>query len=62
MRKNGQDLAQRHRVSQAQGMVSLQAHCPFGDALAKMNERARADGQTLQDIADGVLNNRIFFH
>jgi AmiR/NasT family two-component response regulator len=62
MRKNSQDLAQRHRVSQAQGMVSLQAHCAFGDALAKMNDRAKESGQTLQDIADGVLNNRLFFN
>jgi len=61
MRKNGSDLAQRHRVSQAQGMVSLQAHCAFGDALAMMTERAKVDGRTIQDIADAVLNHQLSF-
>lgn len=61
MRKNSSELAQRHRVSQAQGMVSLQAHCGFGDALAMMNERATVNGQTLLDIADAVLSHRASF-
>jgi AmiR/NasT family two-component response regulator len=61
MRRNRSDLAQRHRVSQAQGMVSLQAHCPFGEALTMMHERAKVDGQTLLDIADAVLNRRVSF-
>jgi len=61
VRKNSSELAQRHRVSQAQGMVSLQAHCAFGDALAMMNKRATLDGQTLLDIADAVLSRRVSF-
>jgi|HubBroStandDraft_4_1064222.scaffolds.fasta_scaffold4958101_1 AmiR/NasT family two-component response regulator len=62
MRKTSSDLAQRHRVSQAQGMVSLQAHCAFGDALAMMNERAKVHGQTLLDVADAVLSHRMSFN
>ena len=42
-------------------MVSLQAHCAFGDALAMMTERAKLDGRTVQDIADAVLNHQLSF-
>jgi hypothetical protein len=62
MRKSSTDLAQRHRVSQAQAMVSLQAHCPFGDALVMMRDRAKTNGQTVLDIADAVLNHRLAFN
>ena len=61
VRKNGSDLAQRHRVSQAQAVVSVEAHCPFHEALALMTERARADGESIEHIADAVLSNRISF-
>ncbi|MGO9877381.1 MAG: hypothetical protein ACLPVY_26680 [Acidimicrobiia bacterium] len=60
-RDRGRDLSQQHQVSQAQGMVSLQAHCAFGEALAMMTERAKVDGQTLEDVVDAVLARRVWF-
>jgi hypothetical protein len=57
----GRDLSQRHQVSQAQGMVSIQAHCAFREALALMKERAKLTGQTLDGVVDGVLARKVWF-
>lgn len=48
-------------VSQASGVVSVQAHCTPTEALAMMNDRALVDHQTLFDIAELVLCHRIWF-
>ena len=50
-----------YRVSQAQGMVSVQTECTLNEALVIMQERAVIHHQTLADIADAVLEHRIRF-
>jgi hypothetical protein len=52
---------QAPRVSQASGMVSVQAGCTLAEALALMKERAHADGLTLTEIADATLERTIEF-
>jgi AmiR/NasT family two-component response regulator len=49
------------RVAQAQGMVSVQADCTNLEALVLMKERARLRDQSLKEIADGVVERRIWF-
>lgn len=52
---------QHPRVSQASGMVSVQAACTVGEALELMKTRAFLDGQTLTQIADATLERSIHF-
>ena len=54
-------LENRVRMSEASGMVSVQAHCSFTEAAALMRERARLSGRSLLEIADGVVNRSIRF-
>ena len=42
-------------VSQASGMVSVQAECPVDQALALMRDRAIVNGETLEEIATAVV-------
>jgi hypothetical protein len=49
------------RVWQAQGMVSVQAGCELAYALMLMNERARTDGCSLEEIASRVVSHVISF-
>ena len=49
------------RVYQAQGMVTVQARCDCDTALALMEARAAVFGQTLDEIADAVLERRSRF-
>ena len=49
------------KVSQASGMVSVQADCTVAEALALMKERASVTGQSLTDIAVATLERRIRF-
>lgn len=49
------------RVSQASGMVSVQAACSLAEALLLMKERAQVSGQTLTEIADATLQRTIRF-
>ena len=49
------------RVLLAQGMVCVQAECGLADALILMMDRAEWSGQTLDEIADEVLDRSIRF-
>ena len=49
------------RVSQASGMVSVQAECSVEEALHLLKERAADSGQPLEDLADDVVERRIRF-
>ena len=49
------------RVSQASGMVSVQADCSVGEALELLKERARASGQSLEELAEQIVERRIRF-
>jgi AmiR/NasT family two-component response regulator len=50
---------QSDRVSQATGIISVQAGCTLAEAFDLLRERAFALGQTLEltalDVIDGVL-------
>jgi AmiR/NasT family two-component response regulator len=52
---------QSAQVSQAQGMVSVQAECSMPEALTMLRERAMLMGQTLDQIAVAVVERRIRF-
>jgi len=49
------------RVRQAQGMVSVQAHCSMEQALALMVQRALDRYRTLHEMADMILDETIRF-
>jgi hypothetical protein len=51
----------RDRVHQATGMVVAQLRIPPADALALLRAHAFADGVTLADAADDVVNRRLDF-
>jgi AmiR/NasT family two-component response regulator len=62
VRHSNDELAQRHRVARAQAIiVSVQAHCSFGEALPMMQERAKLNSKIVGDIADAVLDHRLSF-
>ena len=48
-------------VSQASGMVSVQAECTVDEALVLMKERALVSGESLLDIAEATVDRRIRF-
>jgi len=48
-------------VAHAQGIVMVQAQCTFADALALLNERARVEDKSVEEIAEAVLLRRIRF-
>jgi len=48
-------------VSQASGMVSVQAECSVEEALHLLKERAADSGQLLEDLADDVVERRVRF-
>ena len=50
-----------YRVTEAQGMVSVQADCTLDEALVLMIERANVQRETLTEIAEAVLERRIRF-
>jgi hypothetical protein len=49
------------KVIQAAGMVSVQAKCTVDEAVALMEERARATKQTRRQIADAVIARTLRF-
>ena len=49
------------RVSQASGIVSVQAQCTVEEALQLLKDRAQVSGQTLVEIATATLEHRIRF-
>jgi hypothetical protein len=54
-------VAFSERVLQAQGMVSVQTGCSFGEAIVLLRERARVEGKPLERIASDVVKQRIRF-
>lgn len=50
-----------HQVSQASGMVSVQADCTIDEAMILMQDRAATTGQTLDEIAAAVVDRTIRF-
>ncbi|MDD9371006.1 MAG: GAF and ANTAR domain-containing protein [Acidimicrobiales bacterium] len=48
-------------VHQASGMVAVQLEVSVGHALARLRGHAFADGRTLKDVADDVVNRRLRF-
>jgi AmiR/NasT family two-component response regulator len=50
-----------YKVTQASGMVSVQAGCGFDEAIMLMTERAQISGQSIHDIAQAVLDRKIRF-
>lgn len=49
------------RVDQASGMVSIQAHCTFAEAVVLMRERAVESDCSIEEIAALVLDRRLRF-
>ncbi len=47
------------RVSQASGMVSVQADCSCEEALEMLKQRAADSGQTLEQLAEAVVNREV---
>jgi AmiR/NasT family two-component response regulator len=58
---NGSGFAHGVKVTQASGMVSVQAACSVDEALALMRDRATVQRQTMDQIAEAVLDRRIRF-
>lgn len=48
-------------MNQAQGMISCQAHCTVAEALTLMTDRGQVNHQTLDEIADAVVERLIRF-
>jgi AmiR/NasT family two-component response regulator len=49
------------QVHQATGMVAAQAGCSVGEALVRLQRRAKTMGQTLDELALDVLDGHIRF-
>ena len=49
------------RVLQAQGMISVQAHCSLERALALLENTALMTDTTAEEVADVVLDGRARF-
>jgi hypothetical protein len=58
---NGPDRDYSVRVNQAIGIVVEQICGTFPEAIALIEERASTSGQTLDQIADAVIDGRIRF-
>jgi AmiR/NasT family two-component response regulator len=50
-----------NQVSQAAGMVSVQAECTVDEALLKLSEFARSRNQTMHETAVQVVERRLRF-
>jgi hypothetical protein len=48
-------------VSQAAGMVSVQADCTLEEALGLLRDRAQVSGQSIYDIANDTVERRVRF-
>jgi hypothetical protein len=54
-------LANRVRMGEASGMVSIQAHCSVTEAIALMRRRAEISGATLDEVVIAVVDRSIRF-
>jgi AmiR/NasT family two-component response regulator len=59
--EDGTSLEPTSKVAEAQGMVSAQAECTTEAALQLLNERAKATGLRLEEVAVAVVNRRTQF-
>jgi AmiR/NasT family two-component response regulator len=48
-------------LREAQSIVAVQANCSMDDALARMKSTALATGETLEQIARGVVSGQVRF-
>jgi AmiR/NasT family two-component response regulator len=55
------DGGQSDRVTQASGMVSVQASCTLPEALVLMETRAQETGRSIEEIANEVVEREIRF-
>lgn len=58
---NGPEKEYSVRVNQAIGMVREQIRGTIPEAIALIEERAALSGQTLDQIADAVIDGSIWF-
>ncbi|MGO9874866.1 MAG: ANTAR domain-containing protein [Acidimicrobiia bacterium] len=58
---NGSAREYSDYVNQAIGMVAEQTRSTIAQAIALMEERAAANGQTLEHIAEAVIDRSIRF-
>ena len=58
---DGGSLEHTSKVPEAQDMVSAQACCTGEDALQLLNERAKATGLRLEEVAIAVVSRRTQF-
>jgi AmiR/NasT family two-component response regulator len=49
------------RVSQASGMVSVQADCSCAEALELLKQQAASSGESLESVADAVVRRTVRF-
>ena len=61
MMEDGGSLEHTSKVPEAQEMVSAQVSCSGEDALQLLNERAKATGLRLEEVAIAVVNRRTQF-
>ena len=59
MRDRG--LENRVRLSEASGMVSIQAHCSVTEAIGLMRRHAETSGETLEEVVIAVVHRSIRF-
>ena len=55
------ELANRVRMGEASGMVSIQAHCSVTEAIGLMRRRAEISGETLEEVVIAVLLRSVRF-
>lgn len=60
-RVSDRSFANSVRVDQASGMVSIQAHCTFAEAVALMRKRATESQCSIEAMAGMVLERLIRF-
>ena len=48
-------------VSQAAGMVSVQADCTLEEALGLLQDRALVSGRSIYDVANDTVERRVRF-
>ena len=49
-------------IDAAVGTVSVQANCTVGEAILLLHDRAHQTGQTMDEIAFGVMDRRMYFY
>jgi hypothetical protein len=51
----------RVRMTEASGMVSIQAHCSVTEAVRLMRDRAEMSGLSLEEVVTAVVDRSIRF-